>query len=780
MPFKYHTIGAKLILAFAASTLLLTIISLLAWGTWQYLDQKVSSLLKQSLPTYNASYELESNSTEIRTLVGEIANATSQAMLNQVRFTSQQQVAAVEAILAQLRTHTDLTSKPSHYQETWRAIEHFADQVAQRIAKQHQIDLLEEQLRWLHHDITTELNPMRQEVQWQLQTETDPKNIEPLMNQWNLIQGLLEDEAALYQLAQELIQASNGAQINNGMRLIELRLHELERLSLPLNTLPSAIAYQQLLEEVSALLSSQGEFHLALLAQSQLQSDITKQQAAINQSLNQLHSSIAQLVGHADAQFRQVKSETSQVITFGNHMLLTCFGLSILFSLAISYFFINRRLVRRLSKLSIALGAIAQNRIDAPVSVDGRDEIAHLSRQLEHLRQTMKEMERTNALNLINNTQASLITCDLDGHVESVNSSARQLLGTDIQGHRRKLWEGLPQSQAERLMAIFESNSPLKTSGNQSVTLQLGSDTVPLYLRFYTSLYQQGNSDKTMVTITDITEQAQANHILEQRVAEKTQSLMIANQELTKEIDVRREAEQHLKTTQSELIQAAKMAVVGQTMTSLAHELNQPLSAMSTYLYGAKLACQQGNPERIQHALLQVESLSERMSKLINNLRHFAKKRHQDPVIECFPLNQALDQAISLVHTKAKRQQTEIHNNIPHQVVICADAMGIEQVLVNLLVNAIDAVSQSDKRAIHVEFLLSAQSKVVLAISDSGDGFNEEVIDKLFTPFTTTKEVGLGLGLNICRSLIENNRGEIYLASGLNQGAMVVLEIPYE
>lgn len=133
-----------------------------------------------------------------------------------------------------------------------------------------------------------------------------------------------------------------------------------------------------------------------------------------------------------------------------------------------------------------------------------------------------------------------------------------------------------------------------------------------------------------------------------------------------------------------------------------------------------------------------------------------------------------------LVESRSKREQCTIINNIPSELNICADPTQIEQVLVNLFVNAMDAVAGMGESQISVDLLSDEAKYQRVAITDSGKGFNADVLPKLFTPFTTTKDVGLGLGLSICRSIMQRFGYEIYLASALNGGAMVVLEFTHD
>lgn len=218
------------------------------------------------------------------------------------------------------------------------------------------------------------------------------------------------------------------------------------------------------------------------------------------------------------------------------------------------------------------------------------------------------------------------------------------------------------------------------------------------------------------------------------------------------------------------------MAVVGQAMTSLAHELNQPLSAINTYLYSAKLTMQMEKYDQLPDSIERIEKLCARMNRIITALRNFSRKSSSEISFVSAPLKELVDSAMVLVESRSKREQCIITNNIPDELTICADPTQIEQVLVNLFVNAMDAIAGVGESQITIDLLSVDPKRKLVAIADSGKGFNSDVLPKLFTPFTTTKDVGLGLGLSICRSIMQRFGYEIYLASTLNGGAMVVLE----
>jgi len=777
---KYHTIGSKLLLAFGCSTLLVTLVSLVSWFTWSRLDDQVTEVLDQSVPKYNASYVLETRSSEIRRRIQQIGNASNKVTLGEQIEKLNQDLMIMDNVLNALEANSVQVNLHTGYLKLKNMSGQYGSLVSQRIDVTRQIDLLGEQLQWLYQDMEMELVPLRQEMQWQLERKNNVERSEALFKKINQIQSLIDSGSQMYNFARELVNATHQIQVDNGMKVLQYRLEELQSSSQPIFQLPASIAYQQLLGEWNELLSLNGPYHQNLSLGVELHQGLEELGRQIQEQLNKQHSDIAILVSNASELFVSTQKETTQLIQHGHRVLLALFGISISMSLLLTYYFVNRRIVARLTNLSNSLDAIINNDLSHPIEVDGKDEIGNLSAQLIQYGQKVEEMERTNALSLINNTQASLITCNLQGQIESANPSAQASLQLESGKVKKTLWRCFPEHLQPKLEALFNPENQLIKKGADSVTLSLGNENKPYYLRLYLRKFNQGLHDKVIVTITDVTDQEHANRLLEERVREKTQSLLENNEQLQAEIEERQRAEAYLKQTQNDLIQAAKMAVVGQTMTSLAHELNQPLSAMSTYLYTARLALEQAETGQITQSLSQIESLTERMGKIVNSLRHFARRTSSDEPLKALSLNSVVEQAMLLVQTKAKRQQVVLNNELPETLSVIGETLSLEQILINLLVNACDAASSHPHKAVSLVLLSSDEKIHRIAIIDSGSGFEHGVVGKLFTPFTTTKEVGLGLGLNICQSLIERMNGQIYLASNLDKGAMVVLELLHE
>lgn len=248
----------------------------------------------------------------------------------------------------------------------------------------------------------------------------------------------------------------------------------------------------------------------------------------------------------------------------------------------------------------------------------------------------------------------------------------------------------------------------------------------------------------------------QAQQLLRQRVREKTDHLSRVNLELRQEVTERRKA-------QNELIQAGKLAALGQLSAGIAHEMNQPLSAIRYYLHNARKLLERGQIESHEENLGKVGELIERMAKMINHLKTFARWRTDKlSPIDVVPV---IEHALALVAAKLDNNSVQIFREfLTTPKIVYGDSVRLEQVFVNIINNAIDAVGEKplDDRKIIIE-ANESENEVVIDIVDNGYGIPPNNLDAVFDPFFTTKEVGkgLGLGLSISFSIIEGFGGSI-------------------
>lgn len=253
----------------------------------------------------------------------------------------------------------------------------------------------------------------------------------------------------------------------------------------------------------------------------------------------------------------------------------------------------------------------------------------------------------------------------------------------------------------------------------------------------------------------------------------KQQELEKRNDKLLAEIQHRKTIQKTLEATQHELIQTAKLAVVGKTLTSINHEITQPLNAMNAYLFSAKRALSKQDISLTQHYLEKIEHLVERTAQIIKRLRHFSKQGSGQ--LQPISLKNCIENAWELLETKHKPRTAQlVMPTIFPQV--WGETVLIEQVFVNLFLNALEATERcsSVPPLIRLEFQPAKENKICLWISDNGEGWPLE--KKLLQPFSSSKSVNLGLGLSISQSIMQQCQGELYIASTITGHALIILE----
>ena len=259
-----------------------------------------------------------------------------------------------------------------------------------------------------------------------------------------------------------------------------------------------------------------------------------------------------------------------------------------------------------------------------------------------------------------------------------------------------------------------------------------------------------------------------------QRESAKLRAL---NQALQREIAERKRVQETLAVAEQTLEQSSKLAALGEMSAAVSHELNQPLAAMKTYLAGARLLLRRNRPEEALSSFGRIDDLIERMGAITRQLKSYARKGQEafSPV----DMGAALASALSMMEPQLRQRQVQISRILPEQpVIVMGDRMRIEQVMVNLLRNALDATKS--ERNPQVDIILSAGETATLTVRDNGPGI--ENLDQLFEPFYTTKQPGdgVGLGLAISSGIVNDLGGRLTARNGQNGGAVFEMQLPIE
>jgi two-component system sensor kinase FixL len=235
-----------------------------------------------------------------------------------------------------------------------------------------------------------------------------------------------------------------------------------------------------------------------------------------------------------------------------------------------------------------------------------------------------------------------------------------------------------------------------------------------------------------------------------------------------------------LQELQSELVHVSRLSAMGEMASALAHELNQPLAAISNYMKGSRrllAASTDPNTSKIETALDHAAEQAIRAGQIIRRLRDFVARRESEKRVES--LSKLIEEAGALGLTGAREQGVQLRFSLdPQHDQVLVDRVQIQQVLVNLFRNALEAMAQSSRRELTVFNTPVADDMIEMAVSDTGSGFGEDAAQSLFQTFFTTKETGMGVGLSISRSIVEAHGGRMWAEANPAGGATFRFTLP--
>jgi two-component system sensor kinase FixL len=234
-----------------------------------------------------------------------------------------------------------------------------------------------------------------------------------------------------------------------------------------------------------------------------------------------------------------------------------------------------------------------------------------------------------------------------------------------------------------------------------------------------------------------------------------------------------------LKTeaARAELLHVARLSDMGQVAAGLAHEVSQPLTAIRTLASVGRHALSSATDPAIAQVIEVIETQAKNATDILKRLRGFIEKRES----RRFPenLTELIEEALALASVRSHGRPVRILSNMsPVDIDVDVDRVQILQVLVNFLRNASDALVDQPDPEVVIETLLEKPGVVRVNVSDNGPGVDPKIADRLFTPFVTTKSYGMGIGLSLCKSIIESHKGEIGCAANTPKGATFWFTLP--
>ncbi|MCY6382078.1 sensor histidine kinase [Hoeflea prorocentri] len=272
-------------------------------------------------------------------------------------------------------------------------------------------------------------------------------------------------------------------------------------------------------------------------------------------------------------------------------------------------------------------------------------------------------------------------------------------------------------------------------------------------------------------------EQREAKRSLEIRVEQRTQELNESNRQLVEEIEERKATEKQLRQTQTELIQAGKLAALGQMSAAISHEFNQPLAATKAYAENAVAFLDRNRDDDARSNVSRIVSMVDRMSSIAKHLRNFARRPQEKtkPV----SVSSVLSSAIELMQPQLTKNGAELlFSKPPDDPWVIGGDIRLQQVVINLMRNALDAMTETAAPKIYLN-VETEDETVRIVVIDDGTGLPDEVEKQVFDPFFSTKDPGqgMGLGLSISYNIIKDFGGRLSAENASGHGAKFTIEL---
>jgi PAS domain S-box-containing protein len=390
---------------------------------------------------------------------------------------------------------------------------------------------------------------------------------------------------------------------------------------------------------------------------------------------------------------------------------------------------------------------------------------------------------------IVESSNDAIISTNLDGTIATWNRAAEAIFGyrpQEVIG-QPVLLLAAPGREDEMPVILDQIKRGQRIQHYETVRRHKDGRQIAISLTVSPIRADSGQVVGASKIARDITERMEAeaelhrlNATLEQRIAERTAELEAVNRKLQSEIVERQRADARLPELQSELLHAARLSAVGQMAGALAHELNQPLAAAINFIRTAEHLLASVKRDEIDAVSGMMDEAAWEIllaGKIMRRLRNFVRRGETEQRIESVLTMVEEASTLALIGAGASGVQVGFCFD-PTAKWVFGDRIQIQQVLVNLMRNAIEAMAGGRRRELEVKTALLDDETVEFSVTDSGPGLAAEIADHLFEPFVSTKPNGMGLGLSICRSIVEAHGGRLRAEPSEGGGATFCFTLP--
>jgi PAS domain S-box-containing protein len=482
-------------------------------------------------------------------------------------------------------------------------------------------------------------------------------------------------------------------------------------------------------------------------------------------------------------------------------------AVSLLLAWLIARVFLGRHVVERLLRVSRALRHGDPGVATAGVAVHGRDEIADMARAVEQFledrRQRKQAEDALKALNAELEERVGQRTAELRAalagqtaeiverqHAEEAVRASEYFLNSII--------ENIPDvifvKDAETLRFVRFNKAGERLLGYRREEL-IGKSVHDMFPEEEAEFFAVKDRDVLVSRqMTDIPEESvRTRHglrwvhtmkipILDERG--EARFLLGISRDITDDKRAQaelRESERRYQEVQAALAHANRVMTMGQLTASISHEIKQPIAASATNAQAGLrwLQAQPPNMEEVRQAFERINKDMKRAGEVMNRIHGLVKKA--PPAMESVRVNAAIDEVIALMRSEILRNGVRVHTQLAQNLpMVAGDRVALQQVMLNLIINAIEAMSTVDdgQREIVIGTSERDTEGILVAVSDSGAGVDADRVEQLFEPFYTSKSGGMGMGLSICRSIVEAHGGRLWASPNMPRGAVFQFTVP--
>jgi two-component system sensor kinase FixL len=246
---------------------------------------------------------------------------------------------------------------------------------------------------------------------------------------------------------------------------------------------------------------------------------------------------------------------------------------------------------------------------------------------------------------------------------------------------------------------------------------------------------------------------------------------VVGASKILRDLTERNARSEHIRQLQSELAHVQRLNDLGQMVSSLVHEVNQPLTAIGNYAAAGRRLVALDEPEKLRTALDSIAEQTTRTRDIVKRIANFVRRR--EFAMQDEDLSLVIDEAVTLTRTFVKDTGLDLTVDMqPAGLHVLIDKIQVQQVIFNLLRNGIEAMQPQGRRALAIGARRGPTDMVEISVADSGHGLADTVRGRLFQPFVTTKDHGMGVGLSVCRSIVEAHAGRLWAEDNLGGGTV--------